>query len=123
MELHPSITLPFIEYVCKSVYNNDTDDLASDYCDRHKDAYGIKARWVFSRTYTINEWLVMFSGLAYAIDAECEREEAEQKAFMERIASVGLTAWAKRNNIRSEYDLMEHNYMNEHRMLDRGEVR
>ncbi len=111
MELHPSITPEVIANITKAVETDDTADLYDSYCEHHKDAYGIKARWVYGNTYTAQEWVSMFSYLAYATDAACEREEANDRAFMERIASVGLTDWAKRNNIRSETDLMEYNYI------------
>lgn len=117
MDLHPSITIPFIESICKAVYSNDTAELYDDYCDRHKDAHGIKARWVYSQVYTIDQWIMMFSQLAYDVDASIALDEANDRAFMERVASLGLTDWAARNNIRSEADLTEHNYWESQRKI------
>ena len=113
MNLHPSITAEAIASITKDVEAGNTAELYDNYCEYYKDAHGIKARWVYGNVYTAQEWVQMFSSLAYDVDAACEREEEAQKAFEERVASLGLTEWAKRNNIRTEYDLMEYNYSQE----------
>lgn len=117
MELHPSITPAFIEAINMAVAQDDTADLYDDYCERYKDAHGIKARWVYSNSYTATQWVSMFSMLAYDVDASIQRDDDERRAFAERIASVGLTEWAIRNNIFSESDLYEHNYWQSQRLI------
>ena len=115
MSLHPSITFDTIAFIAKAVESGDVADLYDSYCDNYKDAHGIKARWVYGNVYTADEWVTMFSQLAYDVDASIERDEAEAKALRERIASLGLTEWAERNNIRNQYDLMEYNYQQENK--------
>lgn len=113
MNLHPSITPEVIANITNAVNSGDTADLYDSYCDNYKDAHGIKARWVYGNIYTAQEWVSMFSSLAYDVDASIARDEAEAQAFRDRIASLGLTEWAERNNIRDEYDLMDYNYRQE----------
>lgn len=98
--------------MCEWLATGNNDDFADAYCENYKDAHGIKARWVLGREYSREEWASMFNSLEHALDAEFAREEAENAAFAARLASVGLTEWAERNGIRTEYDLMEHNYRN-----------
>lgn len=115
MELHPSITASVIASITQAVECGDTADLYDAYCDNYKDAHGIKARWVYGNTYTADQWVNMFSMLAYDVDESIARDEARDAAFRERIASLGLAEWAERNNIRNEYDLMEYNYQQENK--------
>ncbi len=117
MNLHPSITADYIAFITAAVEGNDRDgdlgDLYDSYCEYYKDAHGIKARWVYGNSYTADQWVFMFSSLAYDVDDSIARDEAEAKAFRDRLASVGLTEWAARNNIKDELDLMEFNYQQE----------
>jgi hypothetical protein len=110
MDLHPSITPEVVANITKAVEEGDTADLYDSYCDNHKDAHGIKARWVYGRTYTAQEWVNMFSMLAHDVDAAIARDEENDALFRKRMESVGLAEWAERNNIRSETDLIEYNY-------------
>lgn len=118
MNLHPSITEAVIANITTAVNSGDTADLYDSYCEHYKDAHGIKARWVYGNTYTAEQWVSMFSSLAYDVDASIAADEARDAAFRERIASIGLTEWAERNGIRNEYDLMEHNYRQENQRYD-----
>lgn len=113
MNLHHSITEAVITNIANAVNSGDTADLYDSYCEQYKDAHGIKARWVYGNTYTADQWVRMFSSLSYDVDASIARDEAEAKAFRERIAALGLSEWAERNGIRSEFDLMEYNYRQE----------
>lgn len=109
MNLHPTITPEVIANITNAVNSGDTADLYDSYCEHYKDAHGIKARWVYGNTYTAQEWVSMFSSLAYDVDASIAADEARDAAFRERVASLGLSEWAERNGIRNEYDLMEYN--------------
>ena len=113
MNLHPSITEAVIANITNAVNSGDTADLFDSYCEHYKDAHGIKARWVYGNTYTAEQWVSMFSSLAYDVDASIAADEAADKAFRERIASLGLSEWAERNGILTELDLMEYNYRQE----------
>lgn len=109
MNLHPSITEAVIANITNAVNSGDAADLFDSYCERFRDAHGIKARWVYGNTYTAEQWVSMFSSLAYDVDASIAADEARDAAFRERVASLGLSEWAERNGIRNEYDLMEYN--------------
>ncbi len=109
MNLHHSITPEVIASITNAVNTGDTAELYDSYCEHYKDAHGIKARWVYGNTYTAEQWVSMFSMLAYDVDASIAADEARDAAFRERITSIGLTEWAERNGIRNEYDLMEYN--------------
>ncbi len=113
MSLHYTITDKVIAAITKAVESGDTAGLYDSYCDSYKDAHGIKARWVYGNTYTAEEWIKMFSILAYDVDVAIAEEEREKQAFRDKLASLGLTEWAKRNNIHDEYDLMDYNYRQE----------
>lgn len=85
------------------------EELLDGYCESYKEAHGIKARWIYDSGMTREELARAYDTLAGDIRHECEREEARAAAFMARVADLGLTEWAARNNIRNEYDLWEHN--------------
>lgn len=87
-------------------------DIEEAYCESYKDAHGIKARWVYGKGYSREHFADSFEILGRDIKAACERQDAEDAAFRERVASLGLTEWCERNNIRTELDLMEYNYQN-----------
>lgn len=106
MNLHPDMTEAFRN----SIATAPEADLQDSYCDMHKEAHGIKARWVYGRSYTREEWLSMFNGLLFDIDESIAADKAADEAFMKRVADLGLSDWAARNNIKSELDLMEYNY-------------
>lgn len=86
-----------------------SEDIAEAYCESYKDAHGIKARWMLGAVKTPAEWAASWVQLGHALEAEFAREDAEKAAFKAKIASLGLTEWAERNGIYTEYDLMEHN--------------
>lgn len=88
------------------------EDLADAYCENYKDAHGIKARWVRADSYDRAGWATAFAQLGADIEAEYQREQAENAALMARLASCGLTDWAERNGIKSQLDLDEYNYNN-----------
>jgi hypothetical protein len=85
------------------------DELLDGYCESYKDAHGIKARWVYNSGMSRDELARAYDRLAGDIKAENERQEAADAAFRNRIAALGLSDWAERNGIRSEYDLWDHN--------------
>ena len=114
MNLHHSITPEVIASITNAVNTGDTAELYDSYCEHYKDAHGIKARWVYGNTYTAEQWVSMFSMLAYDVDASIAADEARDAAFRERVASLGLSEWAERNGIRNELDLMEYNYRQEY---------
>ena len=114
MNLHHSITPEVIASITNAVNTGDTAELYDSYCEHYKDAHGIKARWVYGNTYTAEQWVSMFSMLAYDVDASIAADEAHDAAFHERIASLGLSEWAERNGIRDHNDLMDYNYRHEY---------
>ena len=92
----------------------DEIDLKDAYCESYKEAHGIKARWIYSYTYTREQWADSFYSLGLDIKAENAREQEQQARFAAQIESLGLTAWAAANNIRNMYDLWDHNMNNEY---------
>lgn len=91
----------------------DMAELQDAYCDNYKDAHGIKARWVYGRDYTREEFATMFVQLGHEIEAECERDRQRHAEFTARIETLGLTSWAAENGIHTEYDLMDYNMRQE----------
>lgn len=85
------------------------DELLDGYCESYKDAHGIKARWIYGQNLSRWELAQAFDGLAADIKAAEEHEAARDAAFLARVEAMGLSDWAARNNIRSEWDCMEHN--------------
>jgi hypothetical protein len=106
MNLHADMTEAFRNLIA----NGDEAELRDMYCDMHKDAYGVKGRFVYSKDYTREEWLSMFNCLLFAIDESIEADRLADEAFMHRIDGLGLKEWAERNGIKSELDLTEYNY-------------
>lgn len=102
----PTFSEGFVEWLATA----DMEEIEGAYAENYKDAHGIKARWVYNAGISREEFANMFVQLGYDIKAEEERQDAEDAAFLERVASLGLAEWAERNNIRSELDLWEHNY-------------
>lgn len=92
----------------------EMEEIEGAYAENYKEAHGIKARWVYGRGYSREQFADMFVSLGADIKAENERQDAADAAFMAMIASVGLTDWAAENNIRCEMDLWEHNYRREY---------
>lgn len=93
------------------------DELLDAYCENYKDAHGIKARWIYSSDLSRMELARYFDILAREIKAEREREAEHDAAFRNSIDSVGLTEWAARNNIHTQYDLYDH----QHELYWRGQ--
>lgn len=86
------------------------DEFLDIYSERYRDAYGIRARWVYGRTYTREEMADMWNRLDLEIEASNARDKAEDEAFRQRMADCGLSGWAERNNINNDRDLEEYNY-------------
>lgn len=105
----PTFDAGFTEWLATA----SMEEIEGSYAECYKDAHGIKARWVYDAGITREAFADMFVTLGHDIKAENDRLEAEQAAFVERIASLGLTEWAERNGIRTEHDLWEHNYREE----------
>jgi hypothetical protein len=74
------------------------EELKDEYCDYHKDVYGVKARWVYGQDLTEDELLKMLRGLAAEFENVRRAEEArEEEAAVEatnKIQSL-LNAGAK----------------------------
>lgn len=102
----PTFSEGFVEWLATA----PMEEIEDAYAENFKDAHGIKARWVYNAGITREEFADKFVQLGYDIKDEEDRQEAEDAAFRERVASLGLAEWAERNNIRSELDLWEHNY-------------
>ena len=97
------------------INTGDLEDIRDQYVESFKDAHGIKARWLYGRDMpTREEFVRMFEVLTVDIEESIERDRLADVAFMERVASLGLTAWAAENGIKSEIDLMEYNYRKEY---------
>lgn len=92
----------------------DMEDIECAYAESYKDAHGIKARWIYGRGYSREEFADMFVNLGHDLKREQERQDAETAAFIQRVADLGLTDWAARNNIKTELDLWEYNYRQEY---------
>ncbi len=105
----PTFSEGFVEWLATA----PMEEVEGAYAENYKDAHGIKARWVYNAGISREEFADMFVHLGEDIKAEEDRQEAADKAFRERVASLGLADWAERNGIRNEYDLWEHNYREE----------
>lgn len=84
------------------------------YCELHKDAHGVKARWIYGMGFTREQFVRMFEQLEADIDAAIEADRAADAAFMAMVDSLGLSDWAARNGIKRELDVWEHNYRTEY---------
>lgn len=89
----------------------DMEDILDTYVECYKDGHGIKARWMYGQPMPSRaEFASMFDHLNHDIEASIAADKARDAAFMEMVASVGLSGWAAENNIKCEMDLWEHNY-------------
>jgi hypothetical protein len=54
----------------------ELQQLMDEYCDYHKDVYGVKARWIYEREVTVEEMKRMLDSLSreYRVQAEIERQ-------------------------------------------------
>lgn len=54
----------------------ELQQLMDEYCDLHKDVYGVKARWIYEREVTVEEMKRMLGFLErqYAIEVEQEKQ-------------------------------------------------
>lgn len=89
-------------------------DIVDQYVESYKDAHGIKARWMYGRETTREEMTKLWNQLNIEIEESIKRDEEAQAAFVKRLADCGLTEWAARNNIRTEYDLEDYNYQQQY---------
>jgi hypothetical protein len=105
----PTFDAGFVNWLATA----DMEEIEGAYAENYKDAHGIKARWVYGAGHTREEFADMFVHLGYDLKREEERQDAEDAAFVKRVADLGLTEWAARNGIKTELDLMEYNYRQE----------
>lgn len=54
----------------------ELQQLMDEYCDYHKDVYGVKARWIYEREVTVEEMKRMLDSLSreYRVQVEIERQ-------------------------------------------------
>lgn len=98
--------------------NAPMQELLDAYCENHKDAFGIKGRWIYSQGLSRAQLAQEFDILAISIKIAEETEQQYQQAFLNNLNNVGLKDWAERNNIHNEYDLYDHQYMMEYQTQD-----
>jgi len=64
-------------------------EMKDDYCDLHKDVYGVKARWIYGTDVTEAQMVEMLASLQKQGEAvwkaEAEREAANDEAFIKEI--------------------------------------
>ena len=76
----------------------ELQQLMDEYCDYHKDVYGVKARWIYNSGVTVAELKKMLASLElqYHEQAESERKHTErsEKAARELIRTF-MTLGAK----------------------------
>lgn len=113
----------------------EKQQLADEYCDYHKDVYGIKARWIYGQldSLTVQDLKNMLDDLAkqYKIVAayERERQKAADVAFVEeikRIMQLGASDVAtaiewlhQSNNTDGSNDFLGFEYGCSYRFVDR----
>lgn len=77
---------------------SEIEELESIYCEMHKDAYGVKARWY--KAESVEKARADIDSLSAVIDAQIEQDKLSQqeaiKAFEELAATYGGVETAKR---------------------------
>ena len=74
----------------------ELEQLMDEYCDYHKDVYGVKARWIYEQEVTVEELKEMLAFLERQFHIEAEQEKqrttrAEQAAreMVQKLISLG----------------------------------
>lgn len=78
----PSFSPEFVQWLATAPIR----DIEEAYCENYKEAYGIKARWVFDSNRTREQWADDFVQLGNDIRDENERAAEYEAAEQERVA-------------------------------------
>ncbi len=68
-----------------TIDRTELEELMDDYCDFHKDVYGVKARWIYGQQVTVAEMKEMLARLEREYKAQVE-EEKQRTAQAEEAA-------------------------------------
>ena len=68
-----------------TIDRTELEELMDDYCDFHKDVYGVKARWIYGQQVTVEEMKEMLARLEREYKAQVE-EEKQRTAQAEEAA-------------------------------------
>jgi archaellum component FlaC len=68
-----------------TIDRTELEELMDDYCDFHKDVYGVKARWIYGQQVTVEEMKEMLARLEREYKAQVE-EKKQRTAQAEEAA-------------------------------------
>jgi hypothetical protein len=68
-----------------TIDRTELEELMDDYCDFHKDVYGVKARWIYGQQVTVEGMKEMLARLVREYKAQVE-EEKQRTAQAEEAA-------------------------------------